>query len=186
MPNYKRSQIPRMRDLTIEQQDELIKRWRLRNALRTAYAEVIGAMLQWVIDDPDIEFFQAAGHETHFQHSPKDDLFVRMIANGYTAEEFEEAYRQNEAPASWMASEALASIAARITNMLEYFRTHKPGTFVQALRIYQVIGQVARDQFYQQNGYYPEQSPIPRVRITGSESEKKKLKPDEHQPKLLE
>ncbi len=55
MPDYRRSQIPRMRDLTPAEQDELIKRWRLRNALRTAYDEVVSAMMQWVIDDPDIE-----------------------------------------------------------------------------------------------------------------------------------
>jgi class 3 adenylate cyclase len=42
MPSYKRSQIPRMRYMTITEQDALIERWQLRNALRTAYQEVIG------------------------------------------------------------------------------------------------------------------------------------------------
>lgn len=167
MPDYKRNRIPRMRDLTIAEQDELIKRWRLRHALRTAYAEVVDAMMQWVIDSPDIEMFTAGGHFTHFQRFPKDDLFVRMITNGYTEEEFAEAYRHNEAPASWMTSDELDSVAERIANMVDYFQTHDPGTFAQALRIYQIIGQVARNQFVQQNGYLPEQSPVPRVRIEG-------------------
>jgi len=79
-----RGQIPRMKDLSIAEQDELIQRWRLRNALRTAYPEVVGAMLQWVLDSPDIEAFVASGHEAHFTLVPKDDLFERMIANGFT------------------------------------------------------------------------------------------------------
>jgi hypothetical protein len=185
MPSYKRSQIPRMRDLTIEEQDELIKRWRLRNALRTAYPEVIGAMMQWVIDSPDIEKFVSGGHETHFARIPQDDLFVRMIANGYTEEEFEEALKHDEAPASWMTPEELESIIKRISRMLDYFTTHEPGTFAQALHVYRLIGTAARVQFIQQYGYAPEQSPIPYVRITGEESERKKLKPDEHQPRLF-
>src|SRR5450631_3556683 len=120
MPNYQHGRIPPMRSLTIDAQDELIKRWRLRNTLRTAYAEVVDAMMQWVIDNPDIEAFTAGGHLTHFQRVHKDDLFVRMIANGYTEEEFADAYRQNEPPASWMTSEELASVVERIANMVEY------------------------------------------------------------------
>ena len=107
MPDYKRSQIPRMRDMTLEQQDECINRWRLRNALRTAYTEVVGAMMQWVMDSPDIDTFQAGGHEGHFGFTPTDDLLVRMLANGYTKDEIEQALQQGEAPASWMTSEDL-------------------------------------------------------------------------------
>jgi hypothetical protein len=185
MPDYQRSRIPRMRDLTLAEQDELIQRWRFRNALGTAYIEVIAALMQWVLDSPDIEAFQAAGHEAHFARLPKDDLFIRMLANGYTEAEFAEAYQQHEAPVSWMTSEELASVFHRIANMLDYFKKHGPGTFAQALRIYQVIGLAARDQFFKQNGYFPEQSPIPHVRITGGKTEQKKLKPDQHQPQLF-
>ncbi|SRR5579884_1504801 len=185
MPDYKRNQIPRMRDLTPAEQDELIKRWRLRNALRTAYDEVIGAMMRWVIDDPDIEKFTAAGHRAIFTVIPSDDLFARMAANGYTPQEIAAASKQNETPLNWMTSEELAAVTERIDAMLAYFAIHDPGTFAQAFAIYRIVGKIARDSFIRRNGYSPEQSSIPRVRITGSESERKKLKPANHQPQLL-
>jgi hypothetical protein len=185
MPDYSRSQIPRMRDMTIAQQDEQIKRWRLRNALRTAYPEVVGAMMQWVIDSPDIDAFVAQGHQAHFNRLPEDDLIVRMVAAGYTSEEVVSAISQGEPPANWMSGEELASIANRIDNMLTYFKTHDHGTFNQALRIYADIGILARTEFIRQYGYAPEQSPTQNVRITGDRREKKKLKPTDHQPPLL-
>jgi hypothetical protein len=128
----KRGQIPRMRDLTIEEQDILMQRWKLRNALRTAQNEVIGAMLQWVIDDPDIEIFVAKGHFGLFDIYPARDLFVRMAANGFSPEEIEEALKRDETPISWMAPELLIAVDQRITLMDQYFATHAPGTFEQA------------------------------------------------------
>jgi len=91
----------------------------------------------------------------------------------------------DEAPASWMTPEELASVLERVKAMMAYFQTHDPGTFAQALGVYRLLGQIARQQFTQQYGYLPEQSPIPRVRIEGTEQELKKLKPGEHQPKLF-
>src|SRR6185437_523885 len=119
----KRGQIPRMKDLTIAEQDELILRWRLRKDLRAAYPEIVAAILQWVIDSRDIETFVAGGHEAHFGRNPQKDLLVRMLANGYTEEEFQQALSQGEAPASWMNSEELASVIWRIARMVKYFET---------------------------------------------------------------
>ncbi len=77
------------------------------------------------------------------------------------------------------------AVTERIDAMLAYFATHDPGTFAQALAIYRIVGKIARDNFIRRNGYSPEQSSIPRVRITGSENEHKKLKPVDHQPQLF-
>ncbi len=135
-----RGKIPRMKDLSIAEEDELIQRWRLRNALRMAYPEVVGAMLQWVLDSPDIEAFVAGGHETHFTLIPRDDLLERMVANGFTEAEFQEAMKHNEGPASWMTFEELQSVLERIKAMLAYFQNHEPSTFAHALSVYQFWG----------------------------------------------
>jgi hypothetical protein len=186
MPDYQRSRIPRMRDLTLAEQDELIQRWRFRNALRTAYTEVIAALMQWVLDSPDIEKFVAAGHQALFTLIPSADLFERMVVNGYTPQEIDDAIKQNETPLNWMTPEELAAVVERVDMMLAYFATHDPGTFAQALIIYRVLGRVARENFVQRYGYPPEQSPIARVRMTGEKSEQKKLKPSNHQPQLFD
>jgi hypothetical protein len=185
IPEYRRSRIPRMRDLTIAEQDALIERWRLRNALRTSYPEVIGAMMQWVIDTADIEDFVATGHKVLFSKIPSTDLIARMAVNGYTRQEIEKAAAQKEPPVNWMTTEELLAVVEYVDAMTTYFATHDPGSFAEALEIYEALGKIARAHFFQQNGYLPEQSPVPRVRMTGEDKELKRLKPEPHQPQLF-
>jgi len=180
-----RGQIPRMKDLSIAEQDELIQRWRLRKDLRTLHPEIVEVMMRWVIDSVDIDQFVAASHEAHFMRNPSTDLFMRMLANGYSEDEIQIILEQGEPPSNWMNSETLASVIWRIEHMLNYFKGHPSGSFEQAIRMYQVLGITARKLFIQQYGYPPEQSAIPRVRITGEDKDLKKLQPTDHQPPLM-
>lgn len=183
--NDKRGQIPRMSTMTITQQDVLIQRWRLRKDLRAAYQEIVDAMLLWVIDNPEIRHFVATGHRGHFNMNPERDLVRRMEANGFTPKEIVDALKSNDVAADWMTPEETKSVVDRIATMKDYFDTHAPGPFSEALQVYYTLGIIARRNFIRQYGYEPEQSPIPRVKITGEQGELKKLKPVDHQPSLF-
>src|SRR5215469_14210340 len=160
----KRGQIPHMKDLTFAQQNELMQRWRLRHDLRTAYPEIVAAMILWVIDNYDIAQFVAVGHQSQFNINPQDDLLYRMLANGFTDKEIQAAFDNGDAAASWMTPEELTMVVDCIAGMQKYFQTHDPGTFDQALAAYVRIGEAVRRVFIQQYGYAPEESPVPRVK----------------------
>lgn len=181
----KRGQIPRMKDLAIADQNLLIQRWRLRNDLRAAYSEIVTTMVQWVIDSHDIAQFVTQGHHDQFHINPEQDLIIRMKANGFSNSEIQAAINNGAVAADWMQPELIASVIARIDAMGQYFETHNPGSFAEALRIYSLLGQIARRNFIQRYGYPPEQAPVPHVRITGETSEQKQLKPADHQPPLF-
>ena len=136
----KRGQIPRMKDLSFAEQDVLFQRWRLRHDLRTAYPEIVSAMILWVIDNYDIATFVAVGHQSLFTVNPRDDLIYRMLANGFTDEEIQTAIDNGDAAASWMTPEELTLALDCIARMQKYFQSHNPGTFEQALAAYTRIG----------------------------------------------
>jgi len=188
MPNFKRSSIPHMRTMSIIEQNALIARWEARHQLRSLYPEIVTAMLQWIIDidQADIKEFVAKGHKGLFGAIPDDDLAVRLALNGYTPEEIEEAILADEAPVNWMTEEEEVAVMERIDLMKAYFDAQPSGTFKKACNIYKALGAAVRRNFYKRYNYYPEQSPIPHVRIIGDVREQKKLKLSDHQPRLLE
>ena len=142
-------------------------------------------MMLWVIDSYDIEQFVAKSHEAHFTLKPKEALVSRMRENGSSEAEIEVAIKNGDVVADWMTAEELASVIEKIAAMKRYFATYDPGPFAQALVAYATLGAVVRGKFIQQYGYAPEHSAVPRVKIRGEESEKKKLQPSEHQPPLF-
>jgi len=79
----------------------------------------------------------------------------------------------------------MVAVIERIELMKEFFTTEQPGPYLEAYQMYFILGQIVRQTFMRQYTYLPEQSPVPRVRITGDERERKKLKPSDHQPQLM-
>jgi hypothetical protein len=185
MPRKKKGDIPNMSLLTPTEQDAMLQRWKLRHDLRQTYQDIIDMLIVWCIDDVHIPTFQATGHEGYFDLKPPDDLIRRLRANGFSTEEIERILKSDEVAADWMTTEEVTLFLELHAAIQHYFATHNPGPFAQAVRMYDVLGQAIRRKFVQQYGYLPEQSPIPRVRITGSDSERKKLKPSDHQPELF-
>jgi hypothetical protein len=185
MPRKKKGDIPNMSLLTPTEQDAMLQRWKLRHDLRQTYQDIIDMLIVWCIDDAHIPTFQAAGHKGIFNLKPPADLIRRLQANGFNTGEIEAILKTDEVAADWMTPEEVSLFLELHTAMERYFTTHDPGPFAQAVRIYNVLGQAIRRNFVQQYGHLPEQSSIPRVRITGSESEQKKLKPSDHQPELF-
>jgi hypothetical protein len=182
----KRGEIPLMSKLPPAEQDALMQRWKLRHDLRQAYQDIVDMLIVWCIDDVQIPTFQSKGHVALFHLAPPTDLFRRLEANGFAIAEIEAAIKKSDdVAANWMTSEEVLAFLQLISLMKNYFANHDPGPFAQAWRIYEAIGDVVRRNFIQKYGYAPEQSPIPRVKIEGKESELLKLKPTDHQPELF-
>jgi hypothetical protein len=181
-----RGAIPKMSSLTPAEQDALMQRWKLRHDLRQTYQDIADMLVVWCIDEARVPAFHSKGHEGYFDLKPPADLFRRLEANGFSTAEIEAVLKTDEVAADWMTPEEVASFLELHAAMEEYFATHDPGPFAQAVLVYNALGQLIRRKFVQQYGYLPEQSPVPRVRIQGKNSELPKLKPADHQPSLFD
>lgn len=188
MPRKKvqRGNIPKMNTLTPKAQDSLMERWKLRHDLRQTYQDIVDMLVVWAIDEVHISSFHAAGHEGYFNLKPPADLFRRLQANGFSIDEIEAVLKTDEVAADWMTPEEVTLFLELHAAMEQYFATHDPGPFAQAVRMYNTLGQVIRRKFVRQYGYPPEQHPVPGVRIQGKDSEFSKLRPTDHQPSLFD
>ncbi len=174
--------------MTIEQQQEVIERFKSRKNVRDANRDLAKLVLAWVIDQPIdthkfLEIFHANGHAGEYHEVPKDTTQARVIPQA--AELPNIIKRLADTPLDYMGAVELSYVYLRIQQMIALLASLPRGTPQQAIDLYKLVGENIRQKVYTETGHYPEEFPVPYGRMTGDESAKQFTLSD-HQPKLFE
>jgi len=78
----------------------------------------------------------------------------------------------------------LSYIYARILQMITLLENSVGKTMKEAIELYRLVGETIRQKVLTETGHYPEEFPVPRGRITGSEKPSQ-FKLTDHQPPLF-
>jgi len=173
--------------LTVDEQQEVIERFKGRKDVRDANRTLARLVLAWVLDRPisDNEFFklfEAGGHEGQYNQTPTDTTFQRVIAQSGQLANITK--RLSDTPLDYMGALELSYVYDRIQQMIETIHDTTAKNMLGAIELYRVAGATIRHRVYTETGHYPEEFPVPRGRITGDEAPKQ-FKLTDHQPPLI-
>lgn len=173
--------------LTVAEQQAIIERFRGRKDVRDANRKLAKLVLSWVVDHPlsnqeFMEQFEAAGHESEYHEDPSVTTRIRAMPQALELPNI--LKRLEDTPLDYMGSIELSFVYERILMMIDALENEPRGTMMEAIALYRVVGDSIRQKVFTETGHYPEEFPVPRGRITGSE-EPSQFKLTDHQPQLF-
>ena len=173
--------------MSIEQQQEIIQRFKNRKNVRDANRKLAKQVLSWVTDRPDDDkefmmLFEGAGHQGEYHEDPSDTTSNRVMAQVSELPNF--LKRLGDTPLDYSGAIELSYAYERILSMEEKLENEPRGTMQEAVDLYRKIGNAIRQKVFIETGHYPEEFPIPRGRITGREKPDQ-FKVTDHQPPLF-
>jgi hypothetical protein len=172
--------------LTIEQQQEMIDRRKVREEVSKAITELALTVLSWVIGQDInkrefLELFHASGHRGEYQENPSVTTYERVTHQSIR----HLTKRLNDTPLDYMGAVELSYVYERVMLMIDRLQSLPDGGTAQnAIDLYELVGEVIRQKVFVEMGHYPEEFPIPYGRITGDE-EPTQFKLTDHQPPLF-
>ena len=173
--------------LTVDQQQEVIERFKGRKEVRAANNQLATLVLNWITggDLTEQQFmaqFEAGGHHGEYHQEPTQTTFDRVSIQISTLANITK--RLNDTPLDYMGAVELSYVYQRIQSMIAVLESTAGGTMQQGIDIYHTIGEAIRQRVFNEMGYYPEEFPVPDGRITGNEAARQ-FKLTDHQPALM-
>ena len=173
--------------MSIEQQQEVIQRFKNRKNVRDANRKLAKQVLSWVTDRPDDDkefmmLFEGAGHQGEYHEDPSDTTSNRVLPQATELPNL--LKRLEDTPLDYSGAIELSYVWERIVLIIDALANEPRGTMQNAIDLYRKTGNAIRQKVFSETGHYPEEFPIPRGRITGREKPDQ-FKVTDHQPPLF-